>query len=127
MLEYHRALQQEEDEQAPTAPPSLACSKDEELIEALVQLRRLVAQRGVLVLEDADLEAAPLLLRKGLELYLEGYDPAMVQSVLEQTRESLVTRFCNTQNLIIDGVGALMSSTPAHEMREKLGAFLLSD
>jgi len=125
MLDTRRAMVQEDEEQTPDEPPPMRCTGDAELIETLVQLRRFIARHGILALQGVDLDGAPPLLRRGLELYLDGYDGAMVQSVLEQTKESLVTRFANTQNLILEGMGALMASTPAHEMREKLEAFRL--
>ncbi len=125
LFDTHRAMVREDEERTPDEPPQISCTGDAELIETLVQLRRFVGRHGVLALEGVDLEGAPPLLSRGLELYVHGYDGALVQSVLEQMKESLVTRFTNTQNLILEGVGALMGSTPAHEMREKLEAFRL--
>jgi hypothetical protein len=111
----------------PPAPPKVRWGREDELIQDLVALKRFASRHGAPSLEPLlDTKLHPLL-EKGIRLYTEDWDPAAAQSVLEQLRESLVTRYRNMLDIMVEGVAALFGQDLPQVVEEKLTAFRLSD
>ena len=110
----------------PAELPPMSWDSEDELIRCLVTLKRYAAQNGAGSLEPLlDREIHPLL-KKGLQFYVEGWDAAAVQSILEQTRESTIARERNLMDIMIEGVAALFGHDLPQVVEEKLRAFRLS-
>ncbi len=127
MIEKRISLNQENEELTPAEVPPIRCKTEDELIETFTQLKRFVVRHGAVPLDAAISTDLPPLLKKGLELYVDGWDPSFVQSVLEQMKESLIQRYTNKQNMIVEGIGALMGEGLPQAVEERLRAFHLSD
>ena len=127
MLKKHLSMSRDDDKMTPDEVPAIRWKTEDELIETFVQLKRYTRRHGAVSIESALSEELPPLLKKGLELYVEGWDPSFVQSVLEQMKESLISRYINRQNMILEGIGALMGHDLPQAVKEKLQAFHPSD
>ncbi len=127
MLEKHYAMVRENEELTPDAVPPIRSKTEDELIETFVQLKRYTKRNGAISIESAITDGLPPLLKKGLELYVEGWDPPLIQSILEQMKESLITRYVNKQNMIFEGIGELTGHDVPQAVEEKLRAFRLSE
>ena len=126
-MNRYLALIQENARLTPSDPPRLAWDSEAELIEGLVQLKRYADRHGrasIAPLLGRDLH--PLLM-KGLRFYVDDWDPAVVQSVLEQTSESLAAWNANMMRIMIEGVAALFGTDLPQVVEEKLRAFRLAD
>jgi hypothetical protein len=122
---YHR-LVEEDDRLTPTEIPRLSGEGEEELIRGLVALKRYAARNGAASLEPLLKGELHPLMRKGLRMYVDDWDPSVVQSVLEQMRESLLVTYRNRMEIMIEGVAALFGHDLPKVVEEKLGAFRLS-
>ena len=122
---FHR-LVTENERLTPAELPRLTWEDEEGLIRGLVALKRYATRNGAASLEPLLSRELHPLLRKGIGLYVDGWDPAVVQSVLEQMRESLLVAHRNRMDIIIEGVSSLFGHDLPQIVEEKLGAFRLS-
>jgi len=83
---FHR-LVTENERLTPAELPRLTWEDEEGLIRGLVALKRYATRNGAASLEPLLSRELHPLLRKGIGLYVDGWDPAVVQSVLEQMRD----------------------------------------
>ncbi len=127
MLEKHYVMVRENEELTPDAVPPIRSKTEDDLIETFLQLKRYTRRNGAISIESAITDELPPLLKKGLELYVDGWDPSLIQSILEQMKESLITRYVNRQNMIFEGIGELTGHDVPQAVEEKLRAFRLSD
>jgi flagellar motor component MotA len=127
MLEKHYGMVRENEELTPDAVPPIRSKTEDDLIETFLQLKRYTRRNGAISIESAITDELPPLLKKGLELYVDGWDPSLIQSILEQMKESLITRYVNRQNMIFEGIGALIGHDLPQAVEEKLRAFRLND
>ena len=127
MLEKQLSMTHEDEELTPDEVPAIEWQSEAELIETFVQLKRYTKRHGSISLESAISDDLPPLLKKGLQLFVDGWDAALAESILEQLKESLITRYTNQQNMILEGLGALRGNDVSQAMVEKLRAFRLSD
>ncbi len=126
-MDRHLALIQENERLTPSEPPRLGWESEAELIEGLVQLKRYADRHGREAVAPLLGRGLHPLLEKGLRLYVDDWDPAVVQSVLEQTSESLAAWHANMMRIMIEGVAALFGGDLPQVVAEKLGAFRLAD
>jgi hypothetical protein len=127
MLGKHLEMTRDDEERTPDKVPAINWKSEEELIETFAQLVRFVRRHGALSIESVISDDLPPLLKKGLELYVDGWDPSLIQSILEQLKETLITRYINKQNMILEGIGTLTGFDFPIVAEEKLRAFRLSD
>ena len=127
MLEKHLGMSKKDEEKTPDKVPPIRWESEAELIETFTQPKRYSGRYGAIAIESAVTDELPPLLKKGLELYMDGWDPSLLQSILEQLKETLITRFINKQNMILEGIGALVGHDLPQAVTEKLRAFSLSD
>ena len=123
----YRRIVEENERLTPAELPPLGWATEEELVQGLVALKRYSARNGAASLEPLLSGELHPLLRKGLRLYVDGWDPSAVQSILEQLRESAIVRERNKMDIMIEGVAALFGHDLPQVVEEKLGAFRLSD
>jgi hypothetical protein len=122
---FHR-LVTENERLTPAELPRLTSEDEEGLIRGLVALKRFTARNGVASLEPLLSGDLHPMLKKGIRLYVDGWDPAVVQSVLEQMRESLLNSHRNRMDIMIEGIASLFGHDLPQIVEEKLGAFRLS-
>jgi flagellar motor component MotA len=127
MLEKRLSASLGDEELTSDEVPPMRWKTEAELIETFTQLKRYTRRHGAVSIESAIAGEMPPLLKKGLELYVDGWDPSLAQSILEQMKESLIKQYINKQNMILEGVGALTGHDVPQAVEEKLRAFRLSD
>jgi hypothetical protein len=126
-MNRYRSLLLENERLTPEEPPHLGWDSEAELIEGLVRLKRYADRHGREAVAPLLGHGLHPLLEKGLRLYVDDWDPAVVQSVLEQTSESLAAWHANMMRIMIEGVAALFGGDLPQVVAEKLGAFRLAD
>lgn len=108
LLEKHAAAFVEE----PTGPsdrkpPSLDFATSQATIASLLSLSEFVRDKGFLSLEELADKVPEPLLRKGLLMLIEGWDPLLIRSILETYKASYLRSQENRFDLVISAVESM--------------------
>ena len=109
-------------EPPPPVEVRVRVSTKQELEHTLVALAQLAKGHGLLALEKVDAAADPLL-AKGLQMVADGHDPALLDSILERTKRSLLQDLEERLSMIIEGVESIQFGDHPTVIAEKLSAY----
>jgi len=124
LSKYRRYTSGREHKAVPETPPPIDVSSDKAVVETFAQLSWFVRIRGWLALEGADEKIDDPLVRKGLEMAIDGWDPMIVRQVLERMAETALAALKRRQQMVIEGIDSLLSADVAMATEEKLRAFI---
>lgn len=104
--------------------PVLDTSEDEKTVESFVNLVRFARESGILALESTKVMSDFPLTEKGLEMLVDGWDPAMMREILEQMKMSYFFRIRRQLEMIVEGFESLVSEELPAAVEARLRAHL---
>lgn len=99
-------------------------SSKEKIIETFCNISEFLNHNSPLKLEDLKIEPENVLMKKGLEFLIDGWDPMLSQSILEQYKKSLLKKMETEFDMIIAGFESLTIKDYAPVLTEKLKSYL---
>jgi hypothetical protein len=97
-------------------------SKKRDIIDTLVALAKLAKDQGLLAFDQVDASANPLL-AKGLQMVADGWNPAILDSILERTKQTMLREFDERLSMIIEGVESIQLGEHTRAIAAKLEAY----
>jgi len=94
----------------------------DELTALIVRLAELAQGTGILSLESAEPDIADPLVRRAVELIVDGYDPKLVRETLEELMQSLLKNQELMYRMAIDGLTAVQRGENPRLVEERLRA-----
>ena len=102
-------------------PPAIDLSDREAIIGTFSKLGFFVKETGLLALEgELSKDAGDPIFRRGLVMLIEGWDPLLLRSILENYKDSLLRAKGIEYDLLIAGLESLASRDNPVVMEEKL-------
>lgn len=89
--------------------PEIDLSSEEAIIETFKALVMLVRKRDVLALEEIEDKIDHPVMRKGIEMVLDGWDSLLVQSILENYKETYLRKTETELDMILEGIDSLIA------------------
>jgi hypothetical protein len=105
-------------------PPAVDLASREAIIASFAALAQFVRRQGLLPLEDLRAATTNPMLRQGLQMLVEGWDPLLLRSVLERFKESWLRAQELEYDLIIEGIDSLASRDHALVTEQKLRSYV---
>jgi hypothetical protein len=122
-LKKFHAFQIENDQNVIDELPQLKTDNEETIINTFVTLQRYIRKHNYLDIEKCIEENTHPLLKKGLELFLDGWEPLLSQSILERYRTAYIEKIERETMMILEGMNSLFAKDLPQVIEEKLGAF----
>ncbi len=120
---YNRYLNDEADNKV--SLPSLKDSNPAEILETFKNLAAYIRKRGTIGLDALLKEIRNPVLKKGLQIYLDGYDPLIAQSILENRRAAWMKEMEITGRMIVEGFDSIYAKDFSQVTEEKLRAYMV--
>jgi hypothetical protein len=111
-------------EHATRVPPDLNTSKPEELVATFTALNAFIRSNGALKLEGAGARTDDPLLRRAIDLTVDGWDPMLVRSILERMKETMIADLRRHCEMIIEGIASIQENDVPQVTEMKLRVFL---
>lgn len=108
----------------PTNAPALRTGSTEEIVESFVDLIRFARHHGMLAVGEAAVESEFPLVKKGLELSVDGWEPMLAHEILERAKRAYIRDAELKLDMIITGFDSLMSGDLPIALEERLRAYL---
>jgi hypothetical protein len=106
--------------------PEIRLDSPDAIIATFRSLASYVRKNGFLPLEEIEDSIDDPVMRKGIELRVDGWEPLLSRSILEKYKASALRSFEARLDMIIDGIDALASRDIPQAVEEKLRAHLHS-
>jgi hypothetical protein len=106
------------------ALPPVDLSSEEAIVKTFVALVNHCRYSGeFLALEGIEEKVDHPVMKKGLSLVIDGWEPLLMQSVLEKLKDTYLKQVENRLNMMIEGIDSLASGDIAFVTRERLNAY----
>ncbi|HUX37693.1 MAG TPA: FliG C-terminal domain-containing protein [Rectinemataceae bacterium] len=121
LLEKHNASWEKEGKM-PEIPkaPELDLSSREAIVASFSRLAQFARRQGLLPLDDLRAGTSNPMMRQGLMMLVEGWDPLLLRSILERYKESWLRAQEIEYDLIIEGIDSLASRDHSLVTEQKL-------
>ena len=106
-------------------PPKIDISSDEAIMRTFVEIRAYAAEHGFLSLEGIEDKTENPVMRKGLELLVDGWDPLTMQTILERYKATYLQVVERRVDMVLAGFEALGGKDPALVIEEKLRPYVV--
>lgn len=106
--------------------PEIRLASPDGLIATFRSLAAYVRENGFLPLEEVEASIDDPVMRKGIEMRVDGWEPLLSRSTLEKYKASALRSFETRLDMILDGIDALASGDPPQLVEEKLRAHIHS-
>lgn len=123
LLEKHRASYVEPPPE-PEGPPGIDLSSNQTIIASLTELSRFALRKGLLALETAGDGVQDPLFRKGLVMLMEGWDPLLLRSIMDNYKASYLRGMETRLDLLITGIESIASKDSPFVTEQKLKALV---
>jgi flagellar motor component MotA len=105
-------------------PPGVDLSTEAAIVKTFRDLVNFCRYSGgFLALEGIEKDVEHPVMKKGLELVVDGWEPLLMQSVLEKYRDTYLRKIENQLNMIIEGLDSLASRDIPYATEERLNAY----
>jgi len=101
-------------------PPVPDFGSEEGIISGFCALADFIKRKGPLSLESLTEKLDDPLMRKGLIMLVEGWDPLLIRTILERYKESYLRSMSTKMDLIIEGIDALAAKDGPLVAEQKL-------
>lgn len=108
----------------PEGLPGLDLSTNQAVISSLVALSGHALRKGLLSLEPFQEKADEPLLRKGLVMLSEGWDPLLIRSIMDNYKAAYLRSLETRLDLIITGVESIAEKDSPFVTEQKLRALV---
>ncbi|GEM_PF-4609132 len=106
--------------------PEIRLDSPDSLIATFRSLAAYVRKNGFLPLGEIEDSIDDPVMRKGIELRVDGWEPMLARSILEKYKASALRSFETRLDMILDGIDALASGDLPQAVEEKLRAHIHS-
>lgn len=106
------------------ALPKVDLATEEATIETFKSLSAYLREFGFLGLEGIEDTIDHPIMKKGMELIIDGWEPLLIQSLLEKRRKQYLKDIENRLDMILEGLDSLASKDMPLLIEEKLRAYL---
>ncbi len=121
LLEKHQAVWEKEGKMPDSPkPPELDLSGREAIIASFSRLAQFARRRGFLPLDELRAGTDNQMMRQGLMMLVEGWDPLLLRSVLERYKESWLRAQEIEYDLVIEGIDSLAARDHSLVTEQKL-------
>ena len=108
-------------QQAPL--PDIDLSSEDSVIRTFKALLTYVKTHGFLSIEGIESKIPNPVMRKGLELLIDGWEPLLIQSLLEKYKATYMKHVETELNMILEGIDSIAMLDLPLVMEEKLKAY----
>jgi len=123
LLEKHTASYVEPPPES-DSPPAIDLSTNRAAIASFVELSRFALRKGLLSLEAVKDQAADPLLREGLAMLAEGWDPLLIRSIMDNYKAAYLRSMETRIDILISGVESIASKDSPVVTEQKLRALV---
>jgi hypothetical protein len=113
-----------QDRDGRTDLPRISTADEEDILETLLGIAKFARKNGILELQGIERGIDDPVLRRGIEYYIDGWDPMLVQTILEKYKQVHLRQIENKLNMILEGIDSLTSKDIPMVMEERLKTFL---
>ena len=104
--------------------PVVDLSGEEAIVQSFVDIVNYCRYSGgFLALEGLAEKVDHPVMRKGLSLVIDGWEPLLMQSILEKLKDTYLKKVENQLSMILEGIDSLASGDIAYATRERLNAY----
>lgn len=125
LRKYRGYVRRRGGEQPRAELPLLRTGTEEEILQSFVALVRFARIRGDLALDEVQIQSEFPLTRKGIELVVDGWEPMLTRSILDQAKRSYLESVARKLDMIIDGIDSLLTNELPIVTEERLRAYLV--
>ena len=108
---------------SPVVIPEVKLETKRDIVDLFVSLSQIARDHGLLALQDVDASENELL-RKGLEMAVEGWDPPLLLSIMERTKRTMMQSLDEKLSMIIEGVESIQLGDHPRAVASKLEAYV---
>lgn len=105
-------------------PPVMDLSSNKTAIESFVALSRFALRKGLLSLESVQCGNGNPLLKEGLSMLAEGWDPLLIRSIMDNYKAAYLRSMETRLDLLISGVESVASKDSPTVTEQKLRALV---
>lgn len=109
LKKYHEIVRMRAEVTSVGEPPVLDTTDDERIVESFVNVVRFVREQGILALEPTKVVSDFPLTEKGIQMVIDGWDPALMREILERMKASYLSLIKRRLDMIVDGFESLVS------------------
>ena len=104
--------------------PTINLEDEEGIVNTFVAIQSFVRKHGTLALDGLETRIGNPLMRKGFEYLVDGWEPLLLQSILETYKKAYLERMEKQLNMILEGIDSLAAKDLALVTEERLRAHL---
>ena len=104
--------------------PAIDVRDEAGIVTTFVGIVSYARRHGILSLEGLDEKTDHPILKKGLELIVDGWDPLVMQGILDRSKKAYLADVEKKLDMIIEGIDSLATGDHPIGTRERLTAFL---
>jgi len=105
-------------------PPAMDLSSNGTTIESFVALSRFALRKGLLSLESVKCADGSPLLKEGLSMLAEGWDPLLIRSIMDNYKAAYLRSMETRLDLLISGIESVASKDSPNVTEQKLRALV---
>ena len=104
--------------------PSISTRDEKDILDAFLTIQKYAREHGVLALQGIDQKIEDPVMRRGIQFYIDGWDPMLIQTIMEKHRTAYIRRMENRLDMILEGLDSLTSGDLSLATEERLKTFL---
>ncbi len=102
--------------------PAVNLNTYDDLIKTFANINDYASKYGLMSIEGIENSTDNELFKKGIELILDGYDPLLLDEILENYIKSLMSKYLTELNMISSAIKSIQMALPTDIMIEKLNS-----
>lgn len=104
--------------------PEIDVENEESIVNTFVEIQKFVKKHGILSLEGIESQIDNPVMRKGIEYYIDGWEPLLMQSILDAYKTAHLKVIEKKLEMILAGIDSLASKDITLVTEERLRAFI---
>ena len=103
--------------------PDVNIDDEQEIVETFVAIQQFVKRNGILALEGIEDTIANPVMRKGIEYFIDGWEPLLMQTILEAYKKTYIKNIEKKLEMILVGIDSLASKDSPLVTEERLRSY----
>ena len=104
--------------------PAINIDDEEGIVDTFIKIQALARKHGILALEGLESRVENSFMRKALEFLIDGWEPLLMQSILETYKQSYLRNVEKQLDMILEGIDSLASKDMPLVTEERLRAHI---
>lgn len=104
--------------------PEISTYDEEDILDSFISIRKFAQQHGILALQGIERQIEDPVMRRGIEYYIDGWDPLLIQTIMEKYKKIYLQRVEKRLDMIIEGLDSMASGDLLMVTEERLKTFL---